>query len=210
MIGGVMNAYLPLNSLEVTNQCVVVCDLGAWNGPESSAWQMIKGTQDDVGRSLAAILDERGVRRIDDFGGVCKTFLCDGEAYREAPPRIKGSAAVFSFTPKKRLAAEGLDMARVASAAGYRLLVLTMQKQDKFGKVWVLRGVLRHLTGETLTYYEDTDGVVDELKESAESARAFVVHVQAPGYEDCVARLADRVVSQTQYQQEVLEQADAN
>jgi hypothetical protein len=201
-----MEGYVPLSSLEVTNQCVVVCNLGDWNGPEAPAWQLIKGPQDDVGRGLAAILDARGVRRIDDFGGVCKTFLCDGEEYRRVPPRIIGNAAVFSFTPKNRLVAEGLEMARVSRAAGYRLLMLTVQKQDKYGKVWVLRGILRHLAGAALTYYEDTASVVDELKESAESARVSVVHVRAHGYEDCASRLADRVVSQSQYQQEVLEQ----
>jgi hypothetical protein len=201
-----MHTYLPLSSLEVTNQCVVVCDLGAWNGPESPAWQIIKGTQDEVGRRLAAILHDRQVRRIDDFGGVCKTFLCDGEEYRKAPPRTTGNSAVFSFTPKKRLAAEGFEMARVSSAAGYRLLVLTVQKDDKFGKVWVLRGILRHLAGETLTYYEDTDSIVDELKRSEEGGKISVVHVRAPGYEDRVAQLADRSVSQSQYLLEVLEE----
>jgi hypothetical protein len=98
-----MIVCLPLNSLQVTNQCVVVCELQKWNGPESSAWQVIKGSQDEVGRSLAAILDDYSVRRIDDFGGVCKTFLCDGDQYCEAPPHIIGKAAVFSFTPKNRL-----------------------------------------------------------------------------------------------------------
>jgi len=199
-----MNDYSPLSSLDVTNQCVVVCHLGLWDGPESPAWRAVKGTQDDVGLALAAVLQDRGVRRIDDFGGVCKTFLCDGEEYRHAPPRITGNAAVFSFTPKKRLAAEGLEMARVAAAAGYRLLVLTLQKHDKFGKVWTLCGILRHLTGDTMTYYEDTDSVVDDLKGSAEADRVVAVHVQTPGYEDCISRLADRVVTQEQYQHEVL------
>ena len=30
---------------------------------------------------LAAALSDRDVRRLDDFGGVCETFLCDGEQY---------------------------------------------------------------------------------------------------------------------------------
>ena len=200
-----MNSYTPLHSLNVTNQCVVVCDLGIWDSAESPAWRSITGTQDSVGQALATMLDDRGIRRIDDFGGVCKTFLCDGEEYLHAPPRITGSAAVFSFTPKKRLAAEGLEMARVAAAAGYRLLILTLQKHDKFGKVWTLCGILRHLTGDALTYYEDTDSVVDELKGSAESGRVSVVHVQAPGYEERISRLADRVITQDQYQREVLQ-----
>jgi hypothetical protein len=204
-----MNAYVPLSSLEVTNQCVVVCDLAAWKRAESEAWQAIKGTQDDVGRQLAATLEERAIRRLDDFGGVCQTFLCDGEVYRQTPPRIRGSAAVFSFTPKQRLAAEGLEMAEVSHAAGYRLLVLTLQKQDRFGKAWVLCGILRHLAGDPLTYYEDTGSVVDELKVSPESARVHAVHVQAPGYDDRIARLADRVVSQSQYQHEVLAHNEA-
>ena len=200
-----MTSWQPLASLEITNQCVVVCGLRKWTCPESEAWQVLKGTQDDVGRSLAALLDAQGVRRIDDFGGVCKTFLCEGETYVDAPPRTTSGAAVFSFTPKNRLTAEGLDMARVSAAAGYELLVLTTQKHDKFGKVWVLCGTLRHRQTELLTYYEDTDSVVDELKQSPESDRVSVVHVKAPGYEECVARLADRVVTQAEYRREVLE-----
>ena len=204
-----MNTYVPLGSLDVTKQCVVVCDLAGWRGPESEAWQAIKGTQDDVGRHLAAIFEERGIRRLDDFGGVCETFLCDGEVYRQTPPQIRGNAAVFSFTPKKRLAAEGLEMARASHAAGYRLLVLTLQKHDRFGKTWVLCSILRHSAGDPLTYYEDTGSVVDELKKSPESERVHAVHVQAPGYEDRVARLADRVVSQSQYQRDVLADNEA-
>jgi hypothetical protein len=200
-----MKGSLPLHSLRVSNQCVVVCDLKKWTGPDSSAWQVVEGSQDEVGRSVAAILDDYLVRRLDDFGGVCKTFLCDGAQYRAVPPRIIGKAAVFSFTPKNRLAAEGVEMARASSAAGYQVLIMTVQKHDKFGKIWVLLGVLRHLTGGMLTYYEDTGSIVDEIKKSMESAKITVVHVQAPGYEDCRARLADRVITQQQYQQEVLE-----
>jgi hypothetical protein len=200
-----MPVSIPLNSLQVSNQCVVVCDLKKWTGPDSSSWQVIRGSEDEVGRCLAAILEDYHVRRLDDFGGVSKTFLCDGEQYREIPPHIVGKAAVFSFTPKKRLAAEGVEMARVSSAAGYQVLLMTVQKHDKFGKVWVLRGILRHLIGGVLTYYEDTASIVDEIKGSAESDRITVVHVQTPGYEDCVAKLADRVITQQQYQLEVLE-----
>lgn len=200
-----MNFDLSLSSLSVTNQCVVVCNLQKWTDAESSAWQILRGTQDEVGNSLAMILDGFGISRIDDFGGVCKTFLCDGDEYVETPPRTKSKAAVFSFTPKKRIVAEGAEMARVSSAAGYNILVLTVQKHEKFGKVWVLCGMLRHLANSHLTYYEDTDSVVDELKSSPESSKMTVVHVQAPGYEHCVSRYADRVISQSQYQNEVLE-----
>lgn len=194
-----------LDHLDVTNQCVVFCDLRIWAPPDAPAWQVLKGSQDDVGRALAATLDAAAVDRIDDFGGVSKTFLCAGESYRSDPPRIVGTAAVFSFTPKNRLRAEGLAMAQVAKAAGYTLLILTLQKHDKFGKVWVLCGMLRHSGHEDLVFYEDTNTVVDELKNSAEGCRVQVVHVQAPGYENDVATRADRVVTQTQYQHEVLE-----
>lgn len=194
-----------LDQLDVTNQCVVLCDLRTWAPPDAPTWQVLKGSQDDVGRALAAALDAVAVTRIDDFGGVSKTFLCEGESYRTVPPRIVGTAAVFSFTPKNRLRAEGLAMAQVAKAAGYTLLILTLQKHDKFGKVWVLCGMLRHLSCQGLVFYEDTNTVVDELKNSAEGPRVQVVHVQAPGYENDVAARADRVVTQTQYQHEVLE-----
>jgi hypothetical protein len=67
-----MISYLPLSAVEVTNQCVVVCDLRKWTGPESPAWQVLRGYQDEVGQNLAALLDISGVRRFDDFGGVCE------------------------------------------------------------------------------------------------------------------------------------------
>ncbi len=180
-----MTDNLPLHSLQVSNQCVVVCELKKWTGPDSSSWQVIKG--------------------LDDFGGVSKTFLCDGAQYLEVPPRIRGKAAVFSFTPRNRLSAEGVEMARVSSVAGYQVLLISVQKHDKFGKVWVLLGILRHLTGGKLTYYEDTGSIVDEIKESAESDKITVVHVQAPDYKECKAQLADRVITQQQYHQEVLD-----
>jgi hypothetical protein len=199
-----MTTYLPLDAIEITNQCVVLCDLRIWTGPGSSAWQVFRGSQDEVGRSIAAILNEAGIKRIDDFGGVCKTFLCDGDMYKESPPQTKGNAAVFSFTPKNRITIEGIEMARVSNIAKYLILVLTTQKQDKFGKVWVLTGMLRYLTGENLLYYEDTDSVIDELKSYPDSARVTAVHVQVPGYEDNIAQFADRVISQDEYMQEVL------
>jgi hypothetical protein len=199
-----MSSSQSITALHVTNQCVVVCDLERWTDAYSPAWEVIAGSQDDIGRSLAAILDSRGIRRIDDFGGVCQTFLCAEEEYVEVPPRTKSGAAVFSFTPKNRLLAEGGEMARVARAAGYKLLIMTVQKHSKFGKVWVLCAALRHLT-DRLTYYEDTDSVVDELKASEEGNKVTAIHVQVPGYEECKSQLADRVVTQAEYRREVLE-----
>ncbi len=193
-----------LHALEITNRCVVVCELGRWSAPDAAAWTTLNGTQDEVGHSLAQLLTAEGIRRIDDFGGVCETFLCDGDAYLVAPPQIAGTAAVFSFTPKKRIAAEGLEMARVATQAGYRLLILTVQKHKKFGKVWVIQGILGHMSGAPLEYYEDTNTVIDELKTGPGAEKIRAVHVQAPGYEHCVSRFADRVVTQEEYQAGVL------
>lgn len=199
-----MTTFLPLADLQITNQCVIVCDLRLWLEANSPCWESIKGSQDEVGRRLAAIVDDCEICRIDDFGGVCKTFLCNGEEYKESPPQINGHAAVFSFTPKNKLVAEGRLMAQVARLAGYKLLILAVQKHDKFGKVWVLCGMLRHLNGRELTYYEDTNTVVDEIKESPDSRTLTAVHVQAPGFEEHISRFADRVISQDQYQKEVL------
>ena len=78
---GATDTGVPLSALEVTNQCVAVCDLDRWSGPESPVWHIINGSQDEVGQRLAAALSDRDVRRLDDFGGVCETFLCDGEQY---------------------------------------------------------------------------------------------------------------------------------
>jgi hypothetical protein len=181
-----------------------VCQLVLYTGRESSAWVTYRGSQDEVGSALGALLEQYKVGRIDDFGGVCKTFLCDGETYLESPPRAKPGGAIFSFTPKNRLALEGHDMARVARVAGYTLLVLTVQKHDKFGKVWVLDGILRHLKHDNLVYYEDTNTVVDEIKGSTSGGRVHVVHVQAPGFEENVSELADRVITQAEYRREVL------
>jgi hypothetical protein len=204
-----MSAELfPLAALQVTNQCVAVCDLLLWTDSESAAWTTLRGSQDDVGKAIAALLEQRNAVRIDDFGGVCKTFLCDGEAYLESPPRTRQGGSVFSFTPKNRLALEAQEMARVARAAGYDLVILTVQKHDKFGKVWVLRGILRNLKTDRLVYYEDTNTVIDELKSSPDGHRVHAVHVLAPGYEEHASKLADRIVSQRQYRQEVLEQPE--
>ena len=111
---------------------------------------------------------------------------------------------MFSFTPKNRIAAEGFEMARASKAAGYELLILTVQKHGKFGKVWVLCGILKHIAQTNLVYYEDTASVADELKTSAQGGKVTVVHVQSPGYEDYLSKHADRVVTQVEYQKEVL------
>ena len=201
---GSTRSHFSLHTLEVTNQCVVMCDLRQFTESASPAWQLLRGQQDDVGRAVAATLLEQDVHRIDDFGGVAETFLCDGGVYRDSPPRLKDArAAVFSFTPKRRLVAEGLEMARVTRAAGYRRLVMTLQKHGKFGKVWVLGSVLRHLPGRLL-YYEDTASIIDELKACAGSEKVTAAHVLAPGYETYRAVYADRVVTQRQYRQEIL------
>ena len=165
----------------------------------------MRGSQDEVGAALGAMLIRCGTTRLDDFGGVCETFLCEDGAYVSSPRRTKLGASILSFTPKNKLAAEAQEMARVARSAGYGVLVLTLQKHDKFGKVWILSGVLRHVKSEGLVYYEDTGSIVDELKASPEGSHVHAVHVLAPGYEDCPSRLADRVVSQSEYQREVLQ-----
>ena len=202
---GTSETRAPLSALQITNQCVLVCELSLWHNEQSPAWFVVSGTQDEVGQHLAKCFDRCAVRRLDDFGGVSDTFLCRNDVYVESPPHTKPGAAVFSFTPKKRVLAEGAQMARVCAGAGYSLLVLTVQKHDKFGKVWVLRAALRHLSIESLTYYEDTNLIIDELKESPEGSRVVAVHVQVPGYEAHNSRLADRVITQAAYQQSVLE-----
>lgn len=193
-----------LNKLAITNQCVLVCDLGQWSGEESSAWTLLSGTQDEVGKDLAALLTRFAVNRLDDFGGVSESFLCQEDRYVEQPPLTKTGGAVFSFTPKKRILSEGSEMVRVAALSGYSLLVITVQKHDKYGKVWVLLALLRHLPNGVLTYFEDTNTVVDELKSSPEATKVVAVHVLAPGFENYSSQLADRVVSQAEYQREVL------
>jgi hypothetical protein len=62
----------PLGSLQITNQCIVVCDLRNWTSADSSAWYVVSGTQDDVGKDVAPLVDDSDVNRIDDFGGVCR------------------------------------------------------------------------------------------------------------------------------------------
>ncbi len=200
-----MAAYLPLIAIDVTNKCVVVCDLREWMDHESSAWQVFNGSQDEIGQGIASLLDDAGVRRIDDFGGVSKTFLCEGERYKDAPPRIIGNAAIFSFTPKNRIVSEAQEMARSAVLAGYKILVMTVQKDGKYGKVWALSAVLRNWQGPALQYYEDTGSIIDELMASPEADKLIAIQVQAPGYEGSPAHLADRVVSQAEYLREVLE-----
>ena len=193
-----------INELLITNQCVLVCDLGQWRGEDSSSWTLLSGSQDEVGIELSLLLVRFAVNRLDDFGGVSQSFLCHEGGYVEKPPLTKPGGAVFSFTPKKRLFSEGSEMARVAALSGYSLLIITVQKHDKYGKVWVILALLRHLASCLLTYFEDTNTVVDELKSSTEAAKVFAVHVRAPGFENYSSLLADRVVSQLEYQSEVL------
>ena len=196
--------YISFSQLQVTNQCTLVCDLRSWSGPTSLSWAVLSGTQDDVGAQIAHILRDAAVNRLDDFGGVAETLLCQGETYLSDPPRVKEGGAIYSFTPKKRLAAEGLEMARVSAAAGYTLMILTVQKHDKFGKVWVLCGALRHLEGMPITYYEDTNTVIDELKSFPEGIKLVAVHVKTPGFEEHVSLRADREATQSEYQRETL------
>lgn len=195
--------------LELTNQCVVVCDLAEFSTPAAPAWAVIRGSQDDVGGALGSWLTRCGTTRFDDFGGVCEVFLCEGETYLPHPPRTKPGAAILSFTPKKRLLAEGQEMARVGRASGYDLLILTLQKHDKFGKVWTLAAALQHMTASQVTFYEDTNTIVDELKTSPAGGRVQAVHVLAPGFESHCSKYADRVLTQSEYRREVVQEAGA-
>ena len=86
----------------------------------------------------------------------------------------------------------------------YGMLLLTVQKEGKFGEVWVLRGLLRHLVRESLVYYEDTASLVDELKGMPEGVRVRALHVLAPGFAEFRSAAADRSVTQDQYLAEVL------
>lgn len=193
-----------LSELEITNQCVLVCDLEHWKNADSASWRLLSGSQEEVGRELASILENKRITRLDDFGGVCETFLCQEDRYLENPPKVKAGGAVFSFTPKKRVLAEASEMARVSAHSGYSLMILTLQKHDKFGKVWVLLGALRHLANGPLTYFEDTNTIMDELKASPEAAKICGVHVLSPGFEEFTSQLADRAISQAEYRSEVL------
>jgi hypothetical protein len=166
-----------LSDTVITNQSTLVCDLRAWKDADSEAWIALTGTEDSVGTRLARTFEEASIRRPDDFGGVCETFLCRGQECVASPPRTAAGAAVFSFTPKKRVLAEASDMARAARAAGYSLMILTMQKDSKFGKVWVLCAALRYFTGGRLTCYEDTNTIIDDLKSSPEGSKILAVHV---------------------------------
>jgi len=195
---------LDIHSLVPTNSCLVVCDLDALVAPDAPAWSLLQGSQAEIGAALAAHVSAKGVSRLDDYGGVAKSILSAGDAYLDAPPRVRDHAAVYSFTPKNKIAAEGLAMALCARKAGYRLLVLTVQKEGKYGKVWGLRALLSQPAGPRLVYYEDTASVVDELKAAPEGDHIEAVHVLAPGWEDQSSARADRVLTQAQYQAEVL------
>jgi len=198
------NPIRRLSDTTVSNQCTLVCDLRSFDSPDSEAWIVLTGSEDAIGSQIAGMLEAASIQRLDDFGGVCETFLCRGEEYLDAPPRTAPGAAVLSFTPRNRIAAEAAAMARAARAAGYSLMILTLQKHGKFGKVWVLRAALRHCRGRPLTYYEDTNTVIDDLKASPEGARIRAIHLVAPEFAHLVSRLADGVISQAQYRQEVL------
>ncbi len=95
-----------LNEVTITNQCTLLCDLRVWKHSDSQTWIALTGTQDEIGRQLAQALAEAFIQRLDDFGGVCESFLCRGDEYLSTPPRTAPGTAVFSFTPKKRVLAE--------------------------------------------------------------------------------------------------------
>ena len=199
-----MNNFTPLDETQISNKCVILCDLSTYQDDRSACWRILKGTQEEIGREIASLLERSDIKRIDDFGGVSKSFLCDDEAYREEPPKTKPNAAIFSFTPKNRAKKEAHEMARAASKSGYRWMILTVQKHHKFGKVWVLDAILQQWNKEPLTYYEDTNTVIDEIKASHAGEKVFAVHVIAPGFEAYLSEKADRIISQKEYQEEVL------
>ena len=58
--------------------------------------------------------------------------------------------------------------------------------------------------GGRLTYYEDTNSIIDDLKSSPEGSKILAVHVLTPEFAHLTSHHADRVVGQLQYQQEVL------
>jgi hypothetical protein len=193
--------------LDITNTCVLVCELARLKTPDAAAWCVLRGTQEEIGSALAAAVAAAGIARLDDFGGVAKTFLCDGDAYRADPPRTREAGAIYSFTPKNKAQAEAPAMAESARRAGYALLILTVRKDGKYGKVWTLSGMLRHFDSQRVTYYEDTGALIDELKALPEGAAVHAVHVLAPGFEEHRSILADRTVTQEAYRAEVLASA---
>ena len=197
--------HATLESAGVSNQCVVVCELSDYHGKGSICWNAYKGTEDEIGVALAERLQQARISRIDDFCGVSETILCAGGQYAEDPPLVRPHGAIFSFTPRKRVMEEAHDMARAARSAGYELLVVTPQKHGKFGKAWVLCAALRHTGDAAYTYYEDTNTVIDEIKALPEGARLAAIHVEAPGFEEFKSQLADRVISQKRYLEEVLQ-----
>lgn len=199
-----------LQEMSVTNQCVLVCELGLWTDENSQAWTLVSGSQDEVGLAISELISRWGVNRLDDFGGVSETFLCQKGRYLQLPPKTKPGGSVFSFTPKSRVLAEGLEMAKVAWKAGYSLLILTVQKNGKYGKAWVLNAALRNMPTVAITYFEDTNTVIDEIKGSPEGRKVVAVHVQAPGFEDQISQRADRVLTQSEYLNEVLSEAESS
>jgi hypothetical protein len=122
-----MISYLPLSAVEVTNQCVVVCDLRKWTGPESPAWQVLRGYQDEVGQNLAALLDISGVRRFDDFGGVCERDT-GGLKYKRPGLQLHPLAVIFGV----------LVGGEVAGVVGLSLSVPVMASLRIIWKAWRL------------------------------------------------------------------------
>jgi len=85
-----------LSDTGVSNQSTLVCDLCAWKDPDSQSWVALTGAEEAVGTRLARMLEEASIRRLDDFGGVCETFLCREQEYLAAPRRT----AVHVLTPE--------------------------------------------------------------------------------------------------------------
>ena len=197
-----MIKYGKLEIENVSNQCVVLCNLGIFKKDKDNCWYIAKGSQEEIGKLIANEVKQLNITRIDDFGGVCKTFLCEGENYKLNPPKTKDNAMIFSFTPKNKCILEGVEMAKVASDSGFNYMILTVQKNDKFGKVWVLSETLKNITDYEITYYEDTSTIVDELRGKIQSHK--LCHIIAPGFEDYKSKRADQVLTQMEYQKEVL------
>jgi hypothetical protein len=177
----------------------LLCDVSQWQDPSSPVWCPLVGSQDEIGQRIAAMIHANNTDRLDDFGGVAAFALCDGRTYRTAPPRMRQGGAIFSFTPKKQLLSEGEEMARAAASAGYGWMLIMLTKHGKFGKVWILESILRADPDLRLEYFEDSNGVIDEIKSLDVGERLKAIHVQVPGYEYCVAKHADRRVTQSEY-----------